>query len=1117
MTTQIYIKLVNFKCFVDFELNLYEGINYISGNSGVGKTNIIKAIYFCFYGGRKFKNIQNRHHKDKPTTVLIHYQSPSFEWRITRTRPSEVVQVEIRDANGVFIHKDAPAQDWINKQFGVENIWLSSSYIGVTKPHFLIGDNKNIDKLELLQQIAYGDAAPQNQPDMYITAVKSAITFYNERFKQLNDNIRVNEGVKQSYQTRNPDLVIHPYITEEETWKLISQRDNEKLQIEKLRSIYNSLQFKNQIITSLNGLPKYNESIEDVKQRIETLKKQQRKIELKLQLTDFDDKIYTTDINILSSDHFLFNRYISEGWNKINIKQFLDDTKKQLKEYEEQLQIESKNKEISLSNFKKTEINNSLIDSYRKSQTEYHNNMENINKYNKRKEEISKLKESLGSTIYIKLSDEDDMSSSFVYSIMKQTSEKIEEYKLLVKENKKYNSCKAKIEDKFKVLVSPNKIDEEDDMSIDYVNSYILTLSNKIYDYKNKINETNRYNRLKYKIDDIKSSLIEPTSETKEDDLTSKYIYTYRNNITSELNMLIEKKKLIEYRTSIVKLLEDVNMEKDNISFIELFDEDDGSFNSAQEYKIKLTIQLNELTCPHCNHGLLLENGNLKLGITTNNRDISKRIRIDKIEIVNQEINRRIHKDNLNKKIEEYSKVISKIVDESISDISSRISDIETTLDRTLKESEIRGKFFTSNSEITNLEIELSKLNNIDIQDFKSKILEYEESISKCNNEIHIRNSYNTNMVEIDALKTELSLLVSHSAEFLEERISFHESELIIVNSEFEKRMKNDDLNKEISSFEKIVQPSLPDKPNEPELLKLDSLLNVKKVLKPKLEIFDLPIHSYENYLKLWKSNTLKELDKELQSIEVDDHLGTLDDIKNSILTNINLESIMKKVNEERLRYETIISTLPENDPEIENKIVNLSNSINLIESKINLASEMKELKRIETCISQMTSELNTVVEYLGHYNYYYSETEKTGMDTLEQRLNDINIPLKEILDSLFDEPISVKISPFKELKNGNTKLQVNLIVEHGNALIDDYDDECSTGQIGRISIALLLAFARNNNNPFIIIDEVLSSVDLTRQNDILDILPSYGSGKFIINICHGISEGSSNNVIYLN
>lgn len=1106
MAAKIYIRLVNFKCFVEFDLWLTEGINMFCGDSGKGKTTVNKAIYFTLYGGRKFKNIQNRDHKDKPTMVSIHYQSEKFEWRITRTRPSESVTVEVRDANGSFTYKDAPGQDWINKQFGVENVWLSASYIGVTKPHFLVGGNTNAEKLELLRTITYGDSATENQPDTYIAAVNSAIVFYKERFNQLNDTIRVNDGVKKSYQTRNPLLITHPDITDEEALQMIRQRDSGKIDIERLRDLWSKLASKKQLVDYVATLPTYTLSLGELNKTIQTMNQQVKQIKLKEQLNDFDSKIYDVDMNVLSSDHFLYSRYINEGWQKTNLVEFIEEKKRMLKDYNDQQEIINKNKEIKANNEKKLEINNSLLSNYTRQMDDYNKAISDIKVYEKKKENIDKLKVEMGVIDFKKTEEQDDMSSKYVYDLNTRLCLQLEIIKNKVVEGEKYKHCLDEIKMNEQVLVVPVKINNEDDLTVNYT----IMLADEF---------AKQTSLLSRRIDDLeelelcKSKLVSPVLTTNDDNGNPEFILEYRIHLTGQLNISNIKLSEQEERIKTKNIYDILIHEYSDIKCELMDDNDDNSYNFVQEYKVKLMMQINELTCPCCSHGLLLNNGLLIPGTVSNNSDESKQIRINKITLVEEEKTKRQKRDTLAKEIEKIKTKLNIVPELDINDIKSTINKCITELDLTKNEYENRKTYHSLKLKIHDLEQSDIKITSI--EEIKNEINRIYLLITQCKNQCSIRQKYVTSLLSIE--KLENKLLTFQQCDIEEEKNHLLECDTKIkdVKLEIEKRMKYDDTNRSINAFDSIKKPQTPSLPENPELLVLEQELLVKNLQKPTLEIFDIPVYQYDEYLKLWKSNSIKHIDQELKSIEVPCYDGSMNELDDKLKKNITLEIEMKKVTEERLRYKTMISTLPNDDPLIEQKYTELYNSIQLLEQKITLANEMKELRRIDNCIVEMTNELNKVVEYLGHFNYYYSKTEELGTMTLEKRIIDINEPLKEILDALFDEPISVKISPYKEMKNGNTKLQVNLIVEHKNSLVDDYDDECSTGQIGRISIALLLAFARNNSNPFIIIDEVLSSVEPSRQTDIIDILPSYSSGKFIINICHGVAEGNANNVIY--
>ena len=174
MTSFIDISLNNFMCYLNKTIRLVQGSNLLKGKSGSGKSTICKAIQFVLYGGRKFKDIQNWQHKTSKTEVIFYYYSTNLEYRIIRSRPSETLQLCLRDNTGIYILEGQAAQEWINSNYGVENIWLSASYISRKKAHFLL-DASNSDKMELLQRIAFGDITNINQPEFYLKRCSAEI------------------------------------------------------------------------------------------------------------------------------------------------------------------------------------------------------------------------------------------------------------------------------------------------------------------------------------------------------------------------------------------------------------------------------------------------------------------------------------------------------------------------------------------------------------------------------------------------------------------------------------------------------------------------------------------------------------------------------------------------------------------------------------------------------------------------------------------------------------------------------------------------------------------------------------------------------------------------------
>lgn len=1059
MSAQIYIRLINFKCFIDFSLVLHEGLNFFVGDSGKGKTTVNKAIYFTLYGGRKFKNIANRDNKGSPTSVTIHYQSPAFEWRITRTRPSESVTVEVRDSTGMFMFKDASAQDWINKQFGIENIWLSASYIGVTKPHFLIGNNyTNADKMELLQRITYGDSAPQNQPETYIQAVKNGIAFYNERFKQLNDSIRVSEGIKQSFFQRNQRLLTEQNISDEEAVQLNIQYSSLRMEVDKLRLTMSQLDNKRQIVNYLASLPVYTSTLSEVTKRISELKRQKRKLELSNLLKDFDSSVYEIDVNLLNSDSFLYGKYLSNGWNSEHesIDVFIERKKNELTQYNKQQEIVSKNKEIEANNNKKKELNSKIKLTYESQLKEYNRILKEIEVHECKQKEIENLQMKIS-----KLTDLDDMSLVYCYNLIQECEINIIQLNSKISVTKSYLELEKKISE----ITVGETIEELEELK----REAIL-----------KRDQSIEYIKISEEMKTIVCGQIRPMSDN--DNSSVNFVSRKIKSVEDEIRDLTDRKSNTKKRDIILSQIEELNKVKSQ--------EYDGmSLQDLNTMLITLKTELEEISCPCCQRGLRFLNGKLIPGTTLNNSEESQKERKDKIEKISEEIKIRTKLEPLVSSLSNFN------LEDNIVQIEVRIDILASSLLDLNYEKNCRVKYQYDMSRLDELKSKIKDLSDHNVEEQNNKIKLCDEKL----------------------------MLLSKKQTYLEEISKYKNHDLDSCQTELKSRLdlleraKNEiNIRKDIENLRKsqISLPNLPSVPQEPVYIDIEPYIEISNKLdKPTLEIFDLPTFEYNRYVSLYNSNKLIDLDKEYKSIDID----ILPDLDLKLSQELELEANLKRVEPEREKYQSMLLTYPPDDPNINEKYNAMCQTITELEIKLSLASDMKEIRKIDESLRQMNTELNNVVEYLNHFNYYYSATEELGMLTLEKRIIDINEPLKEILDSLFDEPISVKISPFKDMKKGGQKLQVNLVVEHKNSLVEDYDDECSTGQIGRISIALLLAFARNNNNPFIIIDEVLSSVEPSRQTDILDILPSYSSGKFIINICHGVAEGNAKNVINFN
>jgi DNA repair exonuclease SbcCD ATPase subunit len=147
----------------------------------------------------------------------------------------------------------------------------------------------------------------------------------------------------------------------------------------------------------------------------------------------------------------------------------------------------------------------------------------------------------------------------------------------------------------------------------------------------------------------------------------------------------------------------------------------------------------------------------------------------------------------------------------------------------------------------------------------------------------------------------------------------------------------------------------------------------------------------------------------------------------------------------------------------------------------------------------------------------------------LQTTVDDINYTMNEILEEIFDEPITVTLKLFKELKSkkGLTKPTINLSVLYHGVEYDGISG-LSGGEGDRISMALTLALNFTSPSPFLIMDESLSSLDarmrircLNAMRKMCQVRGTLGDGdkemkkgKYIMCVNHEDIEGNYDEVL---
>lgn len=133
----------------------------------------------------------------------------------------------------------------------------------------------------------------------------------------------------------------------------------------------------------------------------------------------------------------------------------------------------------------------------------------------------------------------------------------------------------------------------------------------------------------------------------------------------------------------------------------------------------------------------------------------------------------------------------------------------------------------------------------------------------------------------------------------------------------------------------------------------------------------------------------------------------------------------------------------------------------------------------------------------------------------LQSTVDRINSIMSDILDEIFDHPITVTLKLYKKIKsNKRIKPSVNLTVSYKGIEYDGIN-MLSGGESDRISISLIIAMSRISSSPFLLLDESMKSInDSLRFKSIKSLRSILGDIKTIICVNHEDTEGNYDEVI---
>lgn len=1116
------ITIRNFRKYTEkrtFDFNDSE-VNLVQGPSGSGKSTIFDAIAWCLYGKEQQiypKNTENTNN----TLVRIVIKNLKIE----RTKPPDFFKI-IFDDGKELIEDEADA--FITSFFGTKGLWYSSSYVcqGIRNPLLTLS---NSQKFDLLKELTFGVSSDQKmEPSFYEEKVNYELGKYK---KKISDATNKYNGYKESYDIflKSQDLDKWNLNSSFDDFDLKFKKPLKKLKKEKSNNIeelktllikYKESNFVEMFNLDLeNRLSNLLEEIsilnpEDQNSLINEMTMLQEKITLKKELMNL---IYVKDnsftLEELESQLIIYSQLNLTKKKEIN--DLINKHEKYKKNKETRDLIISENKVIEKKiNEKKSEENK--LNFNKNLEREYSTKLSEYNFIVSEISRINKLREDIESLFYLK--EHDNVDTEVELNKLLTFKKFYIEYP-----NGNFREIKDKHDKKYQEFLSEEK-------------SYLSLVSEEETIYQEKLKKYHVYNEYLKNLEElddifylkIHDSLVDKTSEINRL-CTIKKIYNSTKTKTPDefKNYLEHLKKYQKYISDLDKIKKH-NSEQDNIKNLKkIWELENKNFT---EYQLKLeeyekikekrdylinilnyeiipskeiikkeienrSLSLNKYNCPHCKEEIFFKDGKLTE---------LKEKKIDPQRL-----------DSLREFLKIYD-LPNKPIDVKKPDNFEEMPiylELPEHVDKPFYICPDEYLDFDMNIELKDIDYYIESINN------QGK---YKELIKKTSVPPESQDKPVKNTIPRPILDEETKKFRNYN--FSEINLTLEEINNLILSLTNKKEYHK--IKEELS---KLKEPVSPTYPNKPEYLEVNyDLINF--TLMPR----ELPQEIYEP----------EGINLDLESIKLD-----LDDIKiriQSIKNKKRYEELNSVVGDIKLEELQINLNLLKNKVEYNNEIISkkehLNRKIEIIKSSFKDVPEISSIS-IKNTIEKLETrnkELDLLITSSESINLLYDqfieledkkiklmkylETEKilneiksiimeVSSNSMEEIINGINNVSNLILSRLFDDPINIKLSPYKTLKSGDEKLQVNLKITHNNYVYDN-PSSLSGGENDRISFAVTLSIAKITGSKFLLLDECMASLNTELREKSIKVLKELFPELTIIHICHEAIEGLHDFVI---
>lgn len=336
-------------------------------------------------------------------------------------------------------------------------------------------------------------------------------------------------------------------------------------------------------------------------------------------------------------------------------------------------------------------------------------------------------------------------------------------------------------------------------------------------------------------------------------------------------------------------------------------------------------------------------------------------------------------------------------------------------------------------------------------------------SLRLCNDSLSLAN---------DAPSTNEQLVeVQNTLKVLEKQLT-DEAVLIKRQGELENARYNvDTLSKRLEGVEVSTIPSSTIRSQIDNIKKNLNILNSMKAIEAPTSS-SAALKQHQRYSQLQR--------------EIDSIVLSRDVVYNANRVN-ELNSIKESITRSRYQKDAYTSQLVAIQDQISRIVVEygledeangVANELNTLYIRINASHKANKLNVEYQRLARVHQEIEDTTQHAVALTELLQVSKRVESDLLQNCVDGINDRMEVVLSSIFEDPISVRLSLYKELKTKKTmKSQVNLSISYRGGEYDNIS-QLSGGEGDRISFALNVALNSISNSPLLLLDESFSSLD---------------------------------------